>query len=61
VPAIVRGLIAVAGYGIQTFLASAALDVVLINPAAAIATALIAMIPVPWTGVTHRSRAVETV
>ncbi|MFE5285017.1 NCS1 family nucleobase:cation symporter-1 [Nocardia sp. NPDC056611] len=31
VPAIIRGLIAVAWYGIQTFLASAALDVVLIK------------------------------
>lgn len=31
IPAIIRGLIAVAWYGIQTFLASAALDVVLIK------------------------------
>ena len=31
VPAIIRGLIAVAWYGIQTYLASAALDVVLLK------------------------------
>lgn len=31
IPAIIRGLIAVAWYGIQTFLASAALDIVLIK------------------------------
>ena len=31
IPAIIRGLIAVAWYGIQTYLASAALDVVLLK------------------------------
>ena len=37
VPAIIRGLIAVAWYGIQTFLASAALDVVLVKLVPALA------------------------